>query len=201
MFTGIVETKGTVESAQTIEGDVRIVISATALRETQIDLGDSVAIDGVCLTVIDRDRDSLAFDVSVESLNHTLIGDWVAGKQVNLELAMLPTTRMGGHMVSGHVDGLAQLVKLEEDARSWRMEFQAPAALRKFIAPKGSVTLNGTSLTVNSVTETAFDVNIIPHTYEVTTLGDLCEGDSVHLEVDLIARYLDRLLEERGRNT
>ena len=197
MFTGIIETVGHIKSADIIEGDIRITVDAPEFKERDVHLGDSIAIDGVCLTVIAHQDTSFAFDVSVESLNHTLIGDWVAGKAVNLEMALLPTTRLGGHLVSGHVDGLAQLVDLTEDARSWRMTFKVPAELKKYIAQKGSVTLNGTSLTVNDVRDDCFDINVIPHTFEVTTLGQLEVGDIVHVEVDLIARYLERLLQTR----
>lgn len=194
MFTGIVESIGTVTATQPIDGDVRITISAPDFSSRTIELGDSIAVNGACLTVIERNGDELAFDVSVESINHTLIGDWVIGTHVNLEMALLPTTRLGGHLVSGHVDGLATLKSLTEDARSWRMVFQAPASLAKYIAKKGSITINGTSLTVNSVDGDNFDVNVIPHTFDVTTLGELKEGSQAHIEVDLIARYLERLL-------
>lgn len=194
MFTGIIETVGVIASTKKIGGDVRITVSALAYAEREIALGDSIAINGVCLTVIERNADLLSFDVSVESINHTLIGDWTSGRKVNLEMALLPTTRLGGHLVSGHVDGLATLVELNEDARSWRMVFKAPDPLKKYIAKKGSITINGTSLTVNSVDNDLFDINVIPHTFDVTTLGDLCVGHQVHIEVDLIARYLERLL-------
>lgn len=194
MFTGIVESIGEITATQPIGGDVRITISAPDFTSREIELGDSIAINGACLTVIERNSDELAFDVSVESINHTLIGDWGVGTKVNLEMALLPTTRLGGHLVSGHVDGLAALVSLKEDARSWRMVFTAPSDLSKYIAKKGSITINGTSLTVNSVDGDDFDVNVIPHTFEVTTLGSLKEGDQVHIEVDLIARYLERML-------
>ena len=194
MFTGIVESVGTVTATQPVGGDVRITVSAPDFSDRTIALGDSIAINGACLTVIEQVGDKLSFDVSVESINHTLIGDWVVGTRVNLEMALLPTTRLGGHLVSGHVDGLASLVSLTEDARSWRMVFEAPSDLSKYIAKKGSITINGTSLTVNSVDGDKFDVNVIPHTFEVTTLGDLKVDGKVHIEVDLIARYLERLL-------
>jgi len=194
MFTGIIETIGTVKSTAKIGGDVRITISAEDFASRKVNLGDSIAINGVCLTVIEHSGADFAFDVSVESINHTLIGDWQVGVRVNLEMALLPTTRLGGHLVSGHVDGLATLNGLSEDARSWRMEFQVPHSLKKYIAKKGSITINGTSLTVNSVSDNLFDINVIPHTFDVTTLGQLAVGDQVHIEVDLIARYLERLL-------
>jgi len=193
MFTGIIETIGQVVSTRSIDGDVRITISAPDYAEREIALGDSIALNGVCLTVVERDGDNLGFDVSVESINHSLIGDWIGGTNVNLEMAVLPTTRLGGHLVSGHVDGLARLTHLQSDARSWRMVFQAPEELKKYIAKKGSITINGTSLTVNSVNDNVFDINVIPHTFEVTTLGELKPDDQVHIEVDLIARYLERL--------
>jgi len=193
MFTGIIETIGQVVSTRSIDGDVRITISAPDYAEREIALGDSVALNGVCLTVVERDGDNLCFDVSVESINHSLIGDWIGGTNVNLEMAVLPTTRLGGHLVSGHVDGLARLTHLQSDARSWRMVFQAPEELKKYIAKKGSITINGISLTVNSVNDNVFDINVIPHTFEVTTLGELKPDDQVHIEVDLIARYLERL--------
>lgn len=199
MFTGIVESIGTISATEPVNGDVRITVSAPDFTSRDIELGDSIAINGACLTVIQRDGDLLSFDVSVESINHTLIGEWGVGTRVNLEMALLPTTRLGGHLVSGHVDGLAELVTLSEEARSWRMLFEAPMSLSKYIAKKGSITINGTSLTVNSVDDRQFDVNVIPHTFEVTTLGDLKKGSKVHIEVDLIARYLERLL--LGRET
>lgn len=194
MFTGLVETIGTVAAKQSIGGDVRVTISAPGYREREVALGDSIAINGVCLTVIEQRADAFSFDVSSESINHTLIGHWQVGTRVNLEMALLPTTRLGGHLVSGHVDGLAELVALSKDARSWRMEFSVPEDLKRYVAKKGSITINGTSLTVNSVNDNRFDINVIPHTFDVTTLGELSIGDKVHIEVDLIARYLERLL-------
>lgn len=194
MFTGIIETIGTVKSTAMVGGDVRITINAEGFAKRDVSLGDSIAINGVCLTVIERSGADFAFDVSIESINHTLIGSWQIGVTVNLEMALLPTTRFGGHLVSGHVDGLATLKALKEDARSWRMEFEVPHHLKKYVAKKGSITINGISLTVNSVNDNLFDINVIPHTLQVTTLGQLKAGDQVHIEVDLIARYLERLL-------
>jgi len=194
MFTGLIETIGTVTSVRKVDGDIRITVSASEYLKRPVALGDSIAVNGVCLTVIEQSGDQFSFDVSVESINHTLIGDWRVGARVNLEMALLPTTRLGGHLVSGHVDGLARLQALSEDARSWRMVFEAPVELQRYIAKKGSVTLNGISLTVNSVDKNLFDINVIPHTFDVTTLGQLKPGDEVHIEVDLIARYLERLL-------
>ena len=201
MFTGIVETIGVVKSTQRVAGDVRIVVSAPGFEQRDVSLGDSIAINGVCLTVVEYKTPDFAFDVSLESINHSLIGDWTVGSRVNLEMALLPTTRLGGHLVSGHVDGLAQLISLSEEARSWRMMFEAPETLKKYIAKKGSITINGISLTVNSVDDRRFDINVIPHTFEVTTLGDISVGDKVHIEVDLIARYLERLLSGEVNST
>ncbi len=194
MFTGIIETVGQVRAARRTGGDVRIVIAAEHFLNHDIAIGDSVACNGVCLTVIERNGADLSFDVSIESINHSLIGDWQEGAMVNLELALQPQSRLGGHLVSGHVDGLAELVELKEDARSWRMKFKAPKQLKKYIAQKGSITINGISLTVNNVADQYFEINVIPHTFEVTTLGDIKVGHRVHIEVDLIARYLERLL-------
>lgn len=194
MFTGIIETIGLVKSSNKTGGDVRIVVSAEGFNDRKVELGDSIAINGVCLTVVEYKAPDFAFDVSLESISHSLIGDWKAGTKVNLEMALLPTTRLGGHLVSGHVDGLATLVELKEDARSWRMEFAVPEHLKKYIAKKGSITINGTSLTINSVDDNLFGINVIPHTFKVTTLGEIVKGDKVHIEVDLIARYLERLL-------
>ncbi len=194
MFTGIIETIGTVTATKKIGGDIRITVQAPAFAKRDVALGDSIASNGVCLTVIEQRDDAFVFDVSRETIAHSLIGEWKVGSRVNLEMALLPTTRLGGHLVSGHVDGLAELCKLETDARSTRMVFRAPADLSRYIARKGSITINGVSLTVNNVSGHEFDVNVIPHTFEVTTLGGLEIGDKVHIEVDLIARYLERLM-------
>ncbi len=195
MFTGIIEAVGKITNTRRIGGDLRLVISAPEFVDYNVALGDSIAVNGVCLTVVEMQQSSeFSFDVSIESLDHTLIGDWHIGSEVNLEMALLPTTRLGGHLVSGHVDGLATLTELYEDARSWRMVFKVPNELKKYIAKKGSITINGISLTVNSVEDQMFDVNVIPHTFEVTTMRNLKVNDSVHIEVDLLARYLERLL-------
>ncbi len=198
MFTGLVETRGEIIAMEPVGGDVRIIVSAIDYTKRDINLGDSVAIDGCCLTVVERDENQIAFDVSKESMSLTLIGDWQLGTEVNLEMALLPTTRLGGHLVSGHVDGLATVTDVKEDARSWRMSFELPEELTKYVAKKGSITINGVSLTVNEVSGNSFDINVIPHTFQVTTLGNLVPGKKVHIEVDLIARYLERLLEGKA---
>lgn len=198
MFTGIIQTVGEIVSSNIVSGDIRLEIDASGLRDETIQLGDSIAVNGVCLTVIEQERQGekllLSFDVSQESIGATLIGQWQAQTPVNLELAMLPTTRFGGHIVSGHVDGVIELVKMTEDARSWRLWFAVPESLQKYIASKGSVTIDGISLTVNGVDGDQFHVNIVPHTLQVTTLGQRQTGDKVHLEIDVVARYLERLL-------
>lgn len=198
MFTGLVETRGEIIAMEPVGGDVRIIVSAIDYTKRDINLGDSVAIDGCCLTVVERDENQIAFDVSKESMSLTLIGDWQLGTEVNIEMALLPTTRLGGHLVSGHVDGLATVTDVKEDARSWRMSFELPEELTKYVAKKGSITINGVSLTVNEVSGNSFDINVIPHTFQVTTLGNLVPGKKVHIEVDLIARYLERLLEGKA---
>ena len=198
MFTGIIQTLGEITASEMRGGDIRLVIKTEGMSDEIIELGDSVACNGVCLTVIEMqgkgNARSLVFDVSKESINKSLIGEWKQGQQINMELAMLPTTRFGGHIVSGHVDGLGELIKLEQDARSWRLWFKAQPELAKYIAIKGSITIDGISLTVNGVDRDEFHVNIVPHTMQVTTLGNRKVGDKVHLEIDVVARYLERLI-------
>lgn len=202
MFTGIIQTLGKITNVEHVSGDIRLSIEANGLANEIIELGDSVACNGVCLTVIEQKRsgDSLVlrFDVSQESIDYSLIGQWKSGVTINMELAMLPTTRFGGHIVSGHVDGVGEIVKMESDARSWRIWFQAPEKLAKYIATKGSITIDGISLTVNGVENNIFHVNIVPHTMQLTTMGKKSKGDQVHLEIDVVARYLERLLQDRS---
>ncbi len=156
--------------------------------------GDSIACSGACLTVIELTGEGFVADVSVETLNLTTIGNWQTGSRINLEKAMRATDRLGGHIVSGHIDGIGEVVALEEDARSWRFRIRAPREIAKYIAHKGSITLDGTSLTVNIVDGAEFELNIIPHTMTHTVMGDYKIGSKVNLEVDLVARYLERLL-------
>lgn len=197
MFTGIIESLGHIVSVEPRGGDVRMVIAADGAYLADTALGDSVAVSGICLTVREKLDAGFAADLSVETLQATSSGRWTAGRRVNLEKALTPHKPLGGHLVSGHVDGLGRLVEKHEDARSWRMRFEVPAELAKYIARKGSITIDGISLTVNDVEARHFGVNIIPHTLSQTTLGDLQPGDAVNLEVDLIARYLERLLAAR----
>ncbi|MDA9955516.1 riboflavin synthase [bacterium] len=191
MFTGIITDIGTIRSV-TQRGDLRIEI-ATGHDVTSVDMGASIACDGVCLTVVEKTSDSFCVDVSAESAGLTIIGDWKTGRPVNLERALKVGDELGGHIVSGHVDGVAEIVALRDEGDSTRVTLRAPEALAKFIAPKGSVALNGTSLTVNEVNGTDFGINFIPHTKAVTTWGSAAVGDRVNLEIDTLARYVARL--------
>lgn len=194
MFTGIVEALGEVCEVQAYGGDRRLALTAPPGFLAHTAVGDSIACAGVCLTVIERFGDSFSVDVSAETLELTTAGRWTEGTAVNLEKALTPSKPLGGHMVSGHVDGIGRLLAAREDARSWRLEFELPLALARYVARKGSVTIDGVSLTVNDVEGPRFGVNIIPHTRSQTTLGGLVDGAAVNIEVDLIARYLERLM-------
>lgn len=194
MFTGIVQAVGTIARVDRRDGDARVDIAAGALSLADVALGDSIAVNGVCLTVVARTDTMFAADVSGETLTRTSLGRLRDGARVNLEKALAVGDRLGGHLVSGHVDGLATLRVREADARSVRFRLAAPAGLAKYIATKGSVCLDGVSLTVNAVAGAEFDVNIVPHTLAVTTLNDWQVGDEINLEVDIIARYLERLM-------
>lgn len=193
MFTGIVTATGILRSRESFNGDLRIRFDVPAGMMSDCKLGDSISVSGVCLTMLEPDEMGFSADLSVETLEKTSLGDRLEGDHVNLELAMRASDRLGGHLVSGHVDGLAKLVERTEDARSERFLFETSRALARYIAPKGSACLDGVSLTVNEVEDNRFSICIIPHTLSVTTLGKLSSGDNVNLEVDLIARYLDRL--------
>jgi riboflavin synthase len=194
MFTGIIAAIGTVTNSERKGGDCRLTINTGKLPLSDVQLGDSIAVNGVCLTAIELGKQQFSADVSNETLSRTTLKSAKIGTSVNLELALTPTTRLGGHIVSGHVDGLGELVEQTPDARSIRLTFKAPDELAKYIAEKGSITINGISLTVNMVMGSRFTVNIVPHTLQETTLSDIKVGDQVNLEVDLLARYLERLL-------
>jgi len=194
MFTGIIEAVGAVKSVENKQGDLKLRIATGSLDLADVKLGDSIATNGVCLTVVEIPGDGFVADVSRESLAHTNIESWRAGTKVNLEKAMTPTTRMGGHIVTGHVDGVGVIKKRAADARSIRFTVSTPAQLKKYIAAKGSVTVDGVSLTANALSDEGFELNIVPHTAQETTLIDLKVGSPVHLEVDIIARYLEQLL-------
>jgi riboflavin synthase len=194
MFTGIILAKGRVISLTEREGDLELGVDAAGLDMARIAIGDSVCVQGVCLTVT-RKQDACFFaDVSRETMAKTTLGNLKVGSNVNLEPSLRAGDPLGGHMVSGHVDAVGNLKRVDQDARSWRLEFELPPSLSRFVAAKGSICLNGVSLTVNKVDGLMFDVNIIPHTQAVTTLGELRVGDGVNVEIDVVARYLDRLI-------
>ena len=195
MFTGIIQAVGEVAAMQPSGGDMRLRIHTGKLSLDDVALGDSICTNGVCLTVIELPGDGYWADVSVESLNFTTLGDLKPGSPVNLEKALTPQSRLGGHIVSGHVDGVGEVVSLNEDARSVRVVLRAPDELAKYIAHKGSICIDGTSLTVNAVNGAEFDLNIIPQTMAETVFANYQPGSRVNLEVDVIARYLERLLQ------
>ncbi|AOZ70193.1 riboflavin synthase subunit alpha [Rhodobacter xanthinilyticus] len=193
MFTGIITDLGEVRALEQA-GDLRARIGCHYAMEG-VDLGASIACNGVCLTVIETGADWFDVQISAESVSKTNIGGWAVGSALNLERALKVGDELGGHIVSGHVDGVAEIVGLREEGASTRFTFRAPEALARYIAPKGSVALNGTSLTVNEVSGCDFGVNIIPHTKAVTTWGTAALGDRVNLEIDTLARYVARLQE------
>jgi riboflavin synthase len=193
MFTGIVQAIGHVFAIAPKGGDVELQVDAGALSLAATRLGDSIAVSGVCLTVTGLDGQRFSADVSGETLSVTTMGELKAGSAVNLEPALRAGDALGGHMVSGHVDGVGRLMERHADGRSERFAFEAPAELARYIARKGSICIDGVSLTVNDVAGARFGVNLIPHTLSVTTLGRLQAGSRVNLEVDLVARYLERL--------
>jgi riboflavin synthase len=197
MFTGIVKAQGRIAGAEPASGGKRFAIESEAVGGFGLQPGDSVAVNGVCLTALAPDMRSFAADVSPETLKLTTLGTLEIGAEVNLEPALKAGDALGGHMVSGHVDGMATLADIEPAGDNRVLRFEAPQTLSRYIAHKGSVTLDGVSLTVNRVDGNRFELNLIPHTLEVTSLGRLAPGDRVNLEVDLIARYLERLLDQR----
>lgn len=194
MFTGIIESVGQVRDMQPRGGDLRLVIAVGKLAMGDVALGDSIAVNGVCLTAVEVADDYFAADVSNETLSLTSLGQLSRGSAVNLEKALTLSTRLGGHLVSGHVDGLGEVISRHDDARSVRFSVRAPDGLAKYIAAKGSITVDGTSLTVNKVEGAVFELNIVPHTLQETIMGGYQAGTKVNLEVDLVARYLERLL-------
>jgi riboflavin synthase len=197
MFTGIITAIGEVRSlTQLAEGaDMRIVVATPWQDAAEIPLGASIANSGVCLTVIDRGADWFAVEASAETLSKTTLGGWKVGARINLERALRMGDELGGHVVSGHVDGVGRAISTAQDHGSIRFAFEVPGELARFIAPKGSVAINGVSLTVNEVDGTTFGVNIIPHTAAHTTFGALAVGDAVNIEIDMLARYVARLRE------
>lgn len=194
MFTGIIEALGKVVALQPQNGDLRLRIHTGSLDLADVRLGDSIATNGVCLTVVDLPGDGYWADVSRETLDNTTLPGWKVGQAVNLEKALTPQTRLGGHIVSGHVDGVGEVIARYPDARSERFRLRAPKELAKYIAHKGSITIDGTSLTVNKIDGAEFELNIVPHTLKWTIMGSYAQGSKVNLEVDVLARYLERLM-------
>lgn len=194
MFTGIIQSVGQIRSIEMRGRDASYVIGTGELDMSDVKPGDSIACQGVCLTAIEYGDDFYTADVSGETLSRTTFGHLKTGSAVNLEKSVTPSSRLGGHMVSGHVDGVGRVLGRSSDGRSERFVIEAPAELAKYIAEKGSITVDGISLTVNGVEGQRFDLNIVPHTLQVTTMGILQAGHTVNLEVDVVARYLERLM-------
>jgi riboflavin synthase len=194
MFTGIIAARGTIKALEAKGNDRRLTIAAGALDMSDVQLGDSIAVDGICLTVVRFSDNDFVMDASAETLSKSTMGEFAVGRAVNLEKALTPTTRLGGHLVSGHVDGVGVIESRESVGESLRFRVRVPGALAKYIAVKGSVCIDGVSLTVNNVDGALFEVNIIPHTAAMTTINEYKAGRRVNIEVDLLARYLERLL-------
>ncbi|HAI97200.1 MAG: riboflavin synthase [Cycloclasticus sp.] len=200
MFTGIIQAVGKIKGIEQQQGDVRLTVDTADLDLSDAQLGDSIAVNGVCLTAIELMPQQFVADVSNETLSATTMGDVTVGSPVNLECALQAQTRLGGHLVSGHVDGVGRVIERKADARSIRFTFSLPKDLARYVAQKGSICIDGISLTVNKVDDSSFSVNIVPHTLEMTTLGYREVGDVVNLEVDVIARYLERLMLGESKN-
>ena len=198
MFTGIIKTKGTIHAMDRRGGDVRLSVRSDGLPWSDYEIGESIAVNGVCLTAVALHDDGFDTDVSVETLDVTALGALSTGSAVNLEPAISLGERLGGHLVSGHVDCTGKVVSRAADARSMRLTIEIPKEYARYVAKKGSVCVDGVSLTVNEVSGTTFDLNIIPHTAEVTIINDYAAGTVVNVEVDLLARYLERLLDKDG---
>ena len=194
MFTGIIAATGHIAKIEPQNGDWKVTVHTGDLDMDDVQLGDSIAANGICLTAIEFGNDYYVADVSGETLKVTTAGDWKVGTPVNLEKALRLQDRLGGHLVSGHVDGVGVVKNIRQDGRSWRYDIEAPLPLAKYIASKGSICINGISLTVNQVNGCVFEVNIVPHTRQETTIKDFIEGTRINLEVDLLARYLERMM-------
>ena len=194
MFTGIIEAVGQIRSITPKGGDVRVEVATGKLDLSDVKLGDSIAVNGICLTAVALPGDGFAADVSRETLERTGFVNLKQGSQVNLEKALTPTTRLGGHLVSGHVDGVGEIISREDNARAIQFKVRAPKELARYIAMKGSITVDGVSLTVNAVDGAEFELTIVPHTLQETIMGEYRSGSLVNLEIDLIARHLERLL-------
>lgn len=200
MFTGIIEAVGRINKIEPVGGDMRLHVDVGSLQMADVQLGDSIAVNGVCLTAIKFDNKHFVADVSNETITLTSLKDLGIASEVNLEKALLPTTRLGGHLVSGHVDGLGEVLSIKEESRSIQLIIKAPEELKHYIAMKGSICIDGTSLTVNKITNADFEINIVPHTQQQTIIKNYKPGTKVNLEVDLIARYLERLLMKQDDN-
>ncbi len=197
MFTGIIEAIGKIELIEDIDSDKRFFITSDSLNLSDVQCGDSISVNGVCLTVVDLQEKGFSVDVSVETLSCTTFNELAAGDQVNLEKALQLSSRLSGHMVSGHVDGKGKIQKKIADARSERFEIKFPAELGKYICKKGSICIDGVSLTINDAGESTFSVNIIPHTLQETIFSEYTEGTQVNLEVDIVARYMESLMADK----
>lgn len=197
MFTGIIESLGRIKKIEPVAGDMRLHVQTGELDMSDVQLGDSIAVNGVCLTAIEFDDKHFVADVSNETITLTSLKDLAVGSEVNLEKALLPTTRLGGHLVSGHVDGLGEVLSIKEESRSIQLIIRSPEELQHYIAMKGSICIDGTSLTVNKINNADFEINIVPHTQQRTIIKNYKTGSKVNLEVDLIARYLERLLTKK----
>lgn len=197
MFTGIIEATGSIAQITPKGGDVQVRVNSGKLDLTDVALGDSIATNGVCLTVVELFADGYAADVSNETIKNTGFANYRAGQQVNLEKAMLPTTRFGGHMVSGHVDSVSRVAAIYDNGRAKDIWVELPTELKKYVVKKGSITIDGISLTVNDVNESQFKLTIVPHTSSETTLDKINVGSQVNVEIDLIARYVERLIQTK----
>lgn len=198
MFTGLIEGVGRLAAREPRGGDARLTVEVGSLPFDDARLGESIAVNGICLTVVAFDARSFEADASNETLALTTLGTWPLGRALNLERAMRPTDRLGGHMVSGHIDGVGRVLQVHDDARAQRWRFAAPAALLRYVASKGSICVDGVSLTVNAVDDEGFEVALVPHTVAHTAFAETAVGEGVNLEVDLVARYVERLLQARG---
>ena len=197
MFTGIIQGVGRLAGIEPRGGDVRLVVEVGSLAFEDVELGESIAVTGVCLTVVEFDASTFSADASNETLSLTTLGGLAEGDALNLERAMRPVDRLGGHMVSGHVDGVGRVAAIEPDARAQRWRFEASPDVLRYVAKKGSICVDGVSLTVNEVDDAGFEVALIPHTVQHTRFSHTGVGDPVNLEVDLVARYVERLLQAR----
>ena len=197
MFSGIIGDVGIIERTEGRDGGLNLSVATRVLGLEDVQLGDSIAVNGVCLTVVKINGNRFSVNVSRETLNCT-VGLRIQGARVNLEKALCLVDRLGGHLVSGHVDGVGEVVEFTDLDESWKLSVRVPQSLAKYIAVKGSITINGVSLTVNQVEGEVFSVNLIPHTLEVTTMNELRAGDKVNVEIDLIARYVERIMQARG---